>query len=51
MQLVGAVDVEGDLVDVHNEDGEIVGEEIKLKASGYRDFWLCEGCGAKWTIP
>jgi len=48
MQLVGAVQLEGDLVDVHNDKGELVGEEVKLKASGYREFWQCSGCGAKW---
>ena len=48
LRLVGAVDVEGDLVDVHNEEGELVGEEVKLKASGYREFWQCVGCGEKW---
>jgi uncharacterized protein with PIN domain len=48
MDLVGSVDVEGELVDVHNEEGEHVGEEIEYSARGYREFWQCRECGAKW---
>lgn len=50
LRRVASVEVEVDLVDVHNEEGEIVGDEVKIKASGYREFWQCVGCGAKWPV-
>jgi len=48
MRLISAVEVEGEFVDVFNEEGELTGEDFAVSTTKNRDFWICDECGAEW---
>lgn len=48
LRLIATVNLEGEFVDIHNEEGELVGEDIKIRSKDCRKRWVCNKCGGRW---